>query len=97
MVGLSYDITDRKQAALALKDSEERYRPLFDRNLAVILRTSMDGHIVDCDAAMARILVYSSREEFLGSDLFSPNSYFHPEDQKRFLQKNPIEAVWVGL
>jgi PAS domain S-box-containing protein len=49
----------RRQAAEA---AEARYRALFEANVAGILRTKIDGRILDCNEAMVRILRYGSRE-----------------------------------
>lgn len=47
----------------AKNESEERYRLLFDRNLAGAFRTTLDGRVLDCNDALARILGYRSKEE----------------------------------
>ena len=66
IVNLCRDITDRERAEQALRESEERYRLLFERNLAGVFRgTLLSRHILDCNAAYARILGYESREEVL--------------------------------
>ena len=46
--------------------SEERYRMLFERNVAGVFRTTRDGRILDCNVAFVRYLGYSSKEELLG-------------------------------
>jgi len=76
-VGICSEITARKQAESALQVSEERYRRLFDRNLAGVLRVACDGRIVDCNQALADTLGYSSREELLG--LSTTDLDFNPE------------------
>ena len=63
--GVSRDITERKRAEEALRESEVRYRRLFERNLAGVFQGTLDGHILDCNDAYARILGYESREEIL--------------------------------
>jgi PAS domain S-box-containing protein len=54
------DITDRTRTEQALRDSEERYRLLFERNLAGVFRTSIDGRLIECNEAFARIFGYRS-------------------------------------
>jgi len=61
---LRYGI-ERKRAEEALRASERRYRLLFENNLAGVVRTVGDGHIVDCNLACAQILGCASREELL--------------------------------
>ena len=52
----------RRQAAEA---AETRSRELFDRNLAGIVRVTLEGRILDCNEALVRILGYGTRDEVL--------------------------------
>jgi diguanylate cyclase (GGDEF)-like protein/PAS domain S-box-containing protein len=70
VVTCSEEITERKRAEAALRTSEERYRLLFERNLAGVYRARLDGRLLDCNDAVARILGYASREEVLALTLF---------------------------
>ncbi len=45
---------------------EERYRLLFERNLAAVYSATPDGRIVDCNDAFVRLVGCVSREEVLG-------------------------------
>ena len=52
MIGTSQDITERKQAEEALRQSEERFRKLFEENRAVMLLVDPDnGQILDANRA----------------------------------------------
>jgi diguanylate cyclase (GGDEF)-like protein/PAS domain S-box-containing protein len=55
----------RHRTEAALRASEQRHRLLFERNLAGVYRTTIDGRILDCNDAMATILGFSSREELM--------------------------------
>jgi PAS domain S-box-containing protein len=57
------NITNRKLAEEALRESEERYRLLFERNLAGVFRTTVDGRVLECNQAAARQFGYDSVEE----------------------------------
>lgn len=46
------------------------YEALFNRNLAGAFRQTLDGRLVDCNEACARILGYGSREELLSYGRF---------------------------
>ena len=66
-----------------LESAEERYRQLFERSLAGILRTTLDGRILECNLACAQIFGYASRQEMIASSL--ADRYFNPEDRKTFV------------
>jgi PAS domain S-box-containing protein len=64
--GLVTDITQRKAAEESLRESEQRYRLLFERNLAGVFRCTQAGNFLDCNDAGAKILGYDSREDLIG-------------------------------
>lgn len=45
--------------------SEERYRLLFEQNVAGVFRSTLDGRILDCNAALVSCFGYDSREELI--------------------------------
>ncbi len=80
---------ERRRTYRALRESEQRHRLLFERNLAGVYRNTVDGRMLECNDAMARILGYASREEMLAINAGA--SYFTPEDRERFI--DAIRAV----
>ncbi len=68
----------RHEASFAA--SERRYRLLFERNLAGLYRSTLDGRILECNSALARILGYPSREELL--ELNMHELHMDPEDRE---------------
>jgi diguanylate cyclase (GGDEF)-like protein/PAS domain S-box-containing protein len=52
------DITQRRQAEMLLRDSEERYRSTFEQAAVGIIHTSLDGHFLRCNARFAQTIGY---------------------------------------
>ena len=77
------DITERKRFERALKESEEKYRNLFDRVRHGLFISSKEGRFLDCNQAMWGSLGYENKEEFLKIDI-AEDLYGNPEDRKTF-------------
>ncbi len=63
------EVTERRRAETALQAAAERYRTLFERNLAGVFRTSTASTILECTDAFARILGFASSRECIGRQL----------------------------
>jgi diguanylate cyclase (GGDEF)-like protein/PAS domain S-box-containing protein len=57
------DITERQRAGDALRESEERYRSLYENVPIGIYRTSPDGHILLANPTLVRMLGFTTFEE----------------------------------
>ncbi len=68
-----------------VRASAERFKLLFDRNLAGVYRATVEGRILDCNDACARILGFSSRTELMARGI--PASFWNePERQAMLLR-----------
>ncbi len=56
------DITERKQAGVALEESEERYRSLVSTSMDAVLLTIPDGRVLSVNSAACRMFGYSEEE-----------------------------------
>jgi diguanylate cyclase (GGDEF)-like protein/PAS domain S-box-containing protein len=79
--GFARDITARRAAERALRESEERYRSLFEESRDAIYMTTVDGRFVEVNQALVDLLGYS-REELLNGG--ARDLYADPADRRRF-------------
>jgi PAS domain S-box-containing protein len=63
------DITNRKLAQRALRESEERFRNLYDNITIGIYRTTPGGQIILANPAIVRMLRYDTIEELQARNL----------------------------
>jgi PAS domain S-box-containing protein len=83
--GMARDVTERKRAEAALRASEQRYRLLFEKNVAGVAIASMDGQVLDCNDGWARILGYASAGEVRGH--WATEFYFNQADREPLLEE----------
>ena len=77
---VSTDITERKGAEKALRESEERYHSLFDRMMDGVYRSTHDGRFVEVNPAMVKMFGFASKEEMLKVDI-TKDLYFAPSER----------------
>jgi PAS domain S-box-containing protein len=76
------DITDRKQAETALRESTERYRSLFEGVPVGIYRSTPKGEILDANPALIEMLAYPDRESLLATR--AADLYADPAERYRW-------------
>lgn len=75
----------------------ERYRVLFERNVAGIILTTPEGRIVDCNDVCAQIFGFGSRKEMLAHSAW--DFYFDRAERERLIERLrtrgtcPVEEV----
>jgi PAS domain S-box-containing protein len=67
LCGISTDITDRKRMEDALRESEERYRSIFENAVEGIFQTTLDGKYVAVNPALARMYGYDSPDDMIAT------------------------------
>jgi len=86
--GIARDITERKA-------NEARFRLLFDRNLAGVFRGTVDGRIVECNDALARIFGFDNRDEFMNQP--SGSRYTDPEARAGLIARLRADRTVTNL
>lgn len=65
------DVTAKKNNEFLLRKSEQKFRELYNGNMAGLYRVTLDYTIVECNEAFAQIIGYSSRQEVIGKNVKS--------------------------
>jgi PAS domain S-box-containing protein len=69
------DVTERKKIEVALRESEERYRSIFETAANLILSVNKEGVIVECNKRVEQYLGYG-KDELIGQ---SVEKIIHPD------------------
>jgi PAS domain S-box-containing protein len=87
----------RMQAEQALRDSEERYRTIFQNSPLGIFRSTIDGRFIELNPALARMLGYDSPAEVMReiTDI-GRQIYTRAEDRKEIISRQ-LEAAGDGV
>jgi len=112
IVGVSNDITERKRAEEALRESEERYRAIIDQAMVGVAHADLNGTFTTVNQKYCDITGYTA-DELLGMRI---QDITHPDDlplsvdlrermvaegipfeiEKRYIRKNG-SVMWVSL
>jgi two-component system cell cycle sensor histidine kinase/response regulator CckA len=83
ILGTVLDVTERKRMEDALRDSEEKYRNIFENAVMGIFQSTPEGRVLNANPALASICGYDSPREMIDAltDI-GTQLYVHPEDRK---------------
>ncbi|MFW6128938.1 MAG: PAS domain S-box protein [Candidatus Aminicenantaceae bacterium] len=83
VLGMLRDISEREKAEQDLKESEERYKALFDRSLHCVFIHDFNGKFLDANEASLKLLGYK-REEI---NSISMSKLLDDEQMKKAMEK----------
>ena len=85
LFGTSHDITDRILAEKALRESEEKYRRIFENSVVGFFQSVPEGRFTSVNSAFASMLGYTSPEELVASITDIATQYYvNPADRRRY-------------
>jgi diguanylate cyclase (GGDEF)-like protein/PAS domain S-box-containing protein len=82
---LEAEVAERARAVEALRHEEERYRLLFERNPGGVYRSTVDGKLLDCNEAFARMYGYPGRAAILAQP--APDLYIDPASRSALIAR----------
>ncbi len=83
--GILHDITNRKNQEIALKQSEEKYRNLFENNLAGVFITKIDGTFITANESFLKIFGFNTLQELLNTN--AKELYFSNKDRENYINE----------
>jgi len=95
ILGIARDITERKRAEEAMRDSEKRYRGLFDGMPIGLYRTNAKGEILDVNPALVEMLGYPDRESL--SKVKAVDTDVDPEERKKWMTLMEQKGIVRGF
>jgi PAS domain S-box-containing protein len=96
LVGMSSDITERKRAEEALRESEERFRSLYDNATVGLYRTTPEGRVLMSNPAVVRMLGYESFDQLQQRNIEQEG--FEPDyERSDFRSHLEQDGVIIGL
>jgi PAS domain S-box-containing protein len=88
VLSLPFDMTAKLATEQALRESEARYRELFENAVGGVYRATPDGRFIAVNPAMARLHGFDSPEEMLAWNQRERGgiAYAHAEEHQRFIE-----------
>jgi PAS domain S-box-containing protein len=102
ILGIGNDITERKLGEQKLKESEEKYRYLFENSPFSIILINANGEIIDCNPATVTLGEYEKND--LVGKKFKDLAIIHPDFLpeiidlfKRFIKGEELHRIDIKL
>ena len=97
-IKLARTLTERNELLTTLRESEEKYRSIFENATEGIFQTTPDGEYLSANPALARMYGYDSPEEFMEAvkDV-RRQQYVNPGDRDRLVELYETQGLVKGF
>ena len=96
IIGSMHNISKRKRAEAALRESEERFRSIYENSTIGLYRTTPDGKIILANPTLIKMLGYSNFEE-LALRNFEQDGFEPSYERKQFTEQIELNGEVKGL
>ena len=79
------DITERKRLEAIVKQTEEKYRNIYENAMEGIFQVAPDGQFISANPSLANIHGYGSPEELIKSVKNIRSTYVNPDDHQHLI------------
>ena len=98
LFGVARDVTRLIETENALKQSERQYRNIYENAPVGLFHSTLDGQLLGCNPAFAKILGYDTPEQVLASiNNLAEQVYVHPAARQKLINGITQDDSWVSL
>ncbi len=94
IMGIARDITNNRLAEKALKESEKKYRELFEKILDGVYKSTHEGKFIQVNQAMVKMLGYNNKQELYDLNI-KTELYFQDGDRESAALEEKYEEMAI--
>lgn len=87
LVGMVTDIEERRQAEIALRDAERRYRNIFENAVSGLYQITPDGKFISANGALAKLMGYSDSKDMMRNPNCNKNKMIADHKERDLLSR----------
>ena len=96
MLAQFHDVSEQRLMQRALIDSESKYRRLFANSVQPMFESTLDGHIVNANRALLRLLGYENMLELVDLDI-ERDLYVNTEDRMLMIEAMKARGYLMNM
>lgn len=95
IIGMTRDISDRKQSENIIQKNEQKYRSFFEKDISGIYLSTLEGKLKDCNISFVEMFGYTTPQEIMSIN--TRDLYVKPGDREKFIQRLQEEKTLFNI